>query len=106
MVDEPVHEVAVVGNNEQTALVFAEEILQHGEGREVEVVGRFVEPEKVGVAKEEGKQVKPALLATAQPGDIGVLLFGGEKEKVEKLGGAQGASGRQREMFSDIFHKF
>jgi hypothetical protein len=69
-----------MGDDEQAALVVVQEVFEHGEGGEVEVVGRFVEDEEVGVTEKDGKKVKPPFFAPAQFGDIGVLLFGREKE--------------------------
>ena len=61
-----VEEVAVVGDRDDGARVLLEEALQPLDRLGVEVVGRLVEQEQVGVAQQEPAERDPALLAAGQ----------------------------------------
>src|SRR6185437_7876288 len=74
MIDQPVHKIPVVRDDEQTALVFAQEILQDSQGREVEIVGGLVEDEEIGVPEQDGQQVQPPFFSAGELGDIRILL--------------------------------
>ena len=68
-----VEEVAVVGDGDDGAGVVAEEPLQPVDGFGVEVVGRLVEQQQIGVREQEAAQRDAAPLATGQHGDVGVV---------------------------------
>ena len=55
--DDFVHELAVMGDEEDGAGIVFEIVLEPEEGDEVEVVGRFVEHEEVGLHHEEAREV-------------------------------------------------
>ena len=57
-----------------------EKLLQHGQRLDVQVVGRFVEQEHVGLMDERAQQVEPSPLAAAQAADARIL-HGPRKEK-------------------------
>ena len=68
-----VEEVAVVGDRDDGARVFLEEALEPVDRLGVEVVGRFVEQQQVGVAEQQSGQRDAALLAAGQGRDVGVV---------------------------------
>ena len=45
-----VQEIAVVGNGDDDADERVQEILKHGQGRDINVVGRLVEDQNIGAA--------------------------------------------------------
>ena len=68
-----VEEVAVVGDDEDRALVGDQVLLQPGDGLGVEVVGRLVEEEDVGGLEQELAEGDAALLAAGEGVDGGVV---------------------------------
>ena len=52
-----VHEIAVVADNDEASAEGGEVVFEDVEGWDVEVVGRFVEDEEVGVAHEDGAEM-------------------------------------------------
>ncbi len=95
MVDDLVHEKAVVGDDHYAALEFPQVLFQDVQGENIEVVGGFVEQQEVGVLHEHGAEVKTALFPAAQFFHI-VVLHGRGKEKAGQhlLGGGLGAVGK------------
>ena len=75
-----VHEVAVVTHYDNTAGKVAQILLKHLKGENVEIIGRLVKNEEVGVAHEHGTQVESATFASAQLIHITMLLLWWEKE--------------------------
>ena len=68
-----VEEVAVVGDGDDRARVLLEEPLQPLDGLGVEVVGRLVEQQQVGVLEQQPAQRDASLLAAGQRRDVGVV---------------------------------
>ena len=68
-----VQEIAVVGDDQDRALVFDQVLLQPGDGLGVQVVGRFVQQQHVGRLKQQLAQRDPAAFAARQGADIGVV---------------------------------
>ena len=68
-----VEEVAVVGDGHDGARVLLEEPLQPEHRFRVEVVGRLVEQEQVGVTEQQPTQRDAALLAAREGADIGIV---------------------------------
>ena len=71
-----------MGDDEQTALEVAEEVLQQVQRVDVEVVGGLVEDEEVGVFEQRDEQVELPLLAAAEVVVVGVLQTVRESEMV------------------------
>ena len=68
-----VEEIAVVGDRHDRPRVFLEEALEPVDRLGVEVVGRLVEQQQVGVAEEEPGERHAALLPAGQLRDVGVV---------------------------------
>ncbi len=68
-----VQEVAVVGDGDDRARVLGEEALQPLDRLGVEVVGRLVEQQQVGVLEQQPAQRHASLLAAGERGDVGVV---------------------------------
>ena len=68
-----VEEVAVVGDDHHRARIGAQMLFQPRRGFGVEMVGRFVEQQKVGLAQQQLAERDAAALAARQLGDFGIL---------------------------------
>ena len=68
-----VEEVPIVGDRDDRARVLLEEAFEPVDRLGVEVVGRLVEEQQVGVAEEQPGERDATLLATGQGRDIGVV---------------------------------
>ena len=68
-----VEEVAIVGDRDDRARVLLQEPLQPEDRLGVEVVGRLVEQQQVGVAEEQAGERDAALLAAGERRDVGVV---------------------------------
>ena len=68
-----VEEVAVVGDGDHRARVLVEEALEPLDGLGVEVVGRLVEQQQVGVLEQQPGERHAALLAAGERRDVGVV---------------------------------
>ena len=68
-----VEEVAVVGDRDDRARVLLEEALEPVDRLGIEVVGRLVEQQQVGVAEEQPGERHATLLAAGQRRDVGVV---------------------------------
>ena len=68
-----VEEVAVVGDDQDGAAVLDQVLLQPGDGLGVEVVGRLVEEQDVGVLEQQLAERDAALLAAGEGVDRGVV---------------------------------
>ena len=78
-------QVAVVRDDEQRARPRVEQVLQRGEHVGVEVVGRLVEDQHVGLVEQDEQQLQPPLLPAGQVLDRCRELRGGEPEPLEQL---------------------
>ena len=56
-IDGPIEEVAVVGDHDDTAAEVLQEILEHGQGLDVEVVGGFVQQQDIGGLDQQATKV-------------------------------------------------
>ena len=90
MVGHPVEEVPVVGDDDQGAFEVEQVFFQDVEGQDVQVVGRFVEDQQVGLLDQDGEQVEPAAFAAGEAGDGVVPHIVGEEELFEQAGVADG----------------
>ena len=68
-----VEEVAVVGDRDDRAAVLVEEALEPLDRLGVEVVGRLVEQEQVGVLEQEPRERDASLLAAGDRGDVRIV---------------------------------
>jgi hypothetical protein len=68
-----VEEVAIVGDDHHRARIGAQMLFQPRGGFGIEMVGRFVEQQQVGLAQQQLAQCDTATLATRQLGDVGIL---------------------------------
>ena len=68
-----IQEIAVVGDDQDGALVVDQVLLQPGDGFGVEVVGRFVQQQHVGRFEQQLAQRDAALFTAREAGDVGVV---------------------------------
>jgi len=83
LVDDAVHELAVVRGHEQRALVSFQELLEPDQAFEVEVVARLVEQHGVGTHQENSRQRHAHLPAAGQRADVAVHHLLAEAETSE-----------------------
>ena len=74
-----VEEVAVVGDDQHRAGEVAQVLFEPARGLGVEVVGRLVEQQQVGLAEQQRAERDAALLAARELGDIGVARRAAER---------------------------
>ena len=101
MIHNFVHEVAVVGDNDDAALETTQVFLQDIQRNDIEVVRRLVEHEEVRVAHQDGAEVEPPLFPAAQLIDIVVLLVGREEEIGQELGDRHPPTVAEVDIFRD-----
>ena len=82
-VDDPLEEVAVVGDHDERARPAVEEVLEDVEGLDVEVVGGLVEEQHVGLGEQQPQQLEAAALATGQVAEPRGEPVAGEPEPLE-----------------------
>ena len=87
-----VKEVSVVGDQNQSALIALEPLLQPNNRIKIEVVGGFIEQQKVGAADQRLGQVKAHAPAAREIAHRAFKLFVAETQTVQQAGGA-GANG-------------
>ena len=87
MVDDLIHEVAVVAHHDDTTGEVLKVFLENLKRLDIEVVGGLVENEEVGILHQYGAEIELALLAAGEFIDVVVLLFGGEEEMLQELTG-------------------
>ena len=90
---QPIHgaiqEVAVVGDHHHATAKIFEEVLEHAQGVDVEVVGGFIQQQHVGRFDQEPAQMQAPPL-TAREFAHGLVLLGWrEQEALEQLGGIE-----------------
>ena len=90
-----VEEVAIVGDGDDRARVLLERALEPGDRLGVEVVGRLVEEQQVGLGEQEPAERDAAALAPGERGDVGVARreaerVHGDLERAVELPGAGG----------------
>ena len=82
-----VEEVAVVGDDDEGAVVVVEEVLEPVDGLEIEVVGGLVEEERFGLAEEGLGQQDADLLAALELSHLALVELFADVEAVEQDGG-------------------
>lgn len=87
-VDCHIEEITVVGNDDQTAAVTLEKVLQPLESAYVQMVGGLIQKKQVRLLKEQGRQCKTRPLAAGKGGDGFVQIVVGKGETAEYAGDA------------------
>src|SRR5688572_8070111 len=77
---DAVEEPAVVADDDGTAGIILERLLQRAQGVDVEIVGRLVEQQHVGAALQNFRQVHAVALAARQHADLLLLVGAAEIE--------------------------
>ena len=75
-----------MADHDQGAGPGVEVVLHHGEGVDVEVVGRLIEQQDVRLADQQPQQLQAAALATGQVADPGGQPLAGEAEVLQQAG--------------------
>ena len=71
----PIQKISVMGYANDHARKSIQIVLQHLQRLDVEIVGRFVEDEDIGIFHEHFQQAETALFAAGELADRGVLHF-------------------------------
>ena len=87
--DQAVQELAVVRGHHERALEGAQEALEPEDRLEVEVVGRLVEQQRVGLHDQDPRERDAHLPAARERADVAVDLLGREAEAGEDLARAR-----------------
>ena len=105
MVHQFVHEVAVVRHHHQAAREVHQEFLEDGQREDVQIVGRFVEDQKVGVAHQDAQKVQPlSFSATEQSNEL--MVHGvGKQEPLEQLCSCELGAAFQGDPVGDVAHR-
>ena len=99
---DPLEEVAVVADDDERAGPAVEQVLERVERVDVEVVGRLVEQDDVGLAHEQPQDLQPAALAAGQVADARPLRVAGEAEAVGQRRGADGLAAAEVDDLGDL----
>jgi hypothetical protein len=91
-IDDRIEEVAIVGDQNQRALIALQPLLQPDHRIEIEVVSRFIEQQQVGAADQRLREVEAHTPAAGEVADRAFKLFVAETQAVQQAGGA-GADG-------------
>ena len=86
VVGDALEESPVVGDDQHAGVRDPEEVFQPFDRLQVEVIGRLVEEEKVGLLQEEAGQREPSPLSATQGARRERLVGLGESDAVEDLG--------------------
>ena len=81
--DRPVQEIAVMGDDEDSAAVIGEVGLQPADAAKVQMVGRLIEHDHVRLSEKEPGESHPGLLAAGESGDLFVKLIIPESQASE-----------------------
>ena len=84
MVCKPVEEMSVVGDDDKCPVEFLQVFFKYVQGDNVKVVGRFIHDEHIGLLHQNGQQVQPAFLSSAQLFDLVVEHVMREEESSEQ----------------------
>ena len=104
MVHHLVHEVAVVAHHNHAAAEVLQILLQHLQGDDVKVVGRFVENQEVGRTHQDGAKVEPSLLPATELIDVRILLVRREEELLQELRGRHLRTVAHQHVFGYVAH--
>ena len=88
LVDDAVHELAIVRGHQQRALEAAQELLEPDQAFDVEMVRRFVEQHHVGPHQQDARQRHAHLPAAGQLADVAVHHLLAERQAGQHLAGA------------------
>ena len=66
MVYDSIKEVSVVTDDNQTSSKVLQIFLKYIQCDDIQIVGRLVKDEKIGVLHQNGEQIKPSFLAARQ----------------------------------------
>ena len=102
MVDHLIHEIAIVAHDDDTTGKILQIFLQHLQRLNIEVVGRLVQHQEVGIAHQNGAKIEFAPLTAAELVNEIVLLLRGEEKILQKLAGCHPSSATQVNLFGDV----
>ena len=102
MVDHLIHKIAIVAHDDDTAGKILQIFLQHLQRLNIEVVGRLVQHQEVGIAHQNGTKIEFAPLAAAELVNEIVLLLGSEEKILQKLAGCHPSPATQVNLFGDV----
>ena len=87
--DDAVHELAIVARHDERAFEVLEPFFEPDDGFEVEVVGRLVHQQDVGIEREDLGERDPHLPAAAEALDRAVVVAGADAQAGEDFLGAR-----------------
>ena len=85
MIHHLIHKVAVMTHHNHTSGEVLKIFFQNLQGHDIQIVGRLVKHQKVGVLHQDCTEIQFSAFPTTQLIHIVMLLFGCEKEILQKL---------------------
>ena len=104
-VTHPFQEVPVVGDDEQRARPLVKVVLDHAQGVDVQIIGRLVQEQHIGLLDEQPQQLQAAPLPTGELTHPGDQSLPAEPELLEKIGSGGLPSGLQASLLLESFHR-
>ena len=104
MIDHFVHKIAVVADDDDTTGKVGKIFLEYLKCLDIEVVGRFVKHQKVGIFHQHGAEIEFSPFAATQLIHIVVLLFGCEKEMLQQLRGGEVPAAAHVDIVGNVAH--
>ena len=98
-------EVAVVGDHQQRARPGVQVVLEHGQGVDVQVVGRLVQQQHVRLGEQQPQELQPPPLAAGEVVQPGGQPLAGEAEVLQQRAGAGLPPGGQPGLPADLLHR-
>ena len=104
MIDDLIHEVAVVRDDDHAAFEATQIFFEDVQRGDVEVVRRLVEHQKVRVTHQDGAEIQSSFLASAEFIHIVMLFLRREKKMSEELRCRQCFFIAKGQVFSDVVY--
>ncbi|MNC15899.1 hypothetical protein D3C75_637400 [compost metagenome] len=90
LVRYPVQEIPVMGYSNDCAGEVLQIILQNGQRLDIQIIGRFIQQQHVGLPHQGAEEIQSAFFPSGQPADVGPLLLLGKHKPLQHLGGGNG----------------
>ena len=104
MVYHFVHEITVVAHHNHASFEILQILFQHIQRHNIEVIGRLIQHQEVGIAHQDRTQIEAAAFSPTQLVDIAVLCLGSKQEMLQELRCRQLLAVTQFYDFGNVLH--